>query len=98
MRPVLSEGLSDPPGAVRTLLSSYAAIRVLMVGAMLCAAPSGARAQEATVFAGLGNLNGPSRAVGVAIGHAPSVAGFELEFFATWGRVMVGRPAIGYLP
>lgn len=72
-----------------------ASIRIVLIGALIVAVPSGARAADAAVLLGLMTLNGPRPAIGVAIGHAPSVAGFEIEYLATLGRGSADQSVAG---
>jgi hypothetical protein len=67
---------------------------VLVVGASLLAVPSGARAADAAVLFGLMNVGGVSPAFAGIIGHAPSVAGFEIEYLGTKGEESGDRTAV----
>ena len=60
-------------------------IRIIVIVALILALPSGARAADVAVLPGLMTLNHPRPAIGVAFGHAPSVAGFEIEYLGTLG-------------
>ena len=55
-------------------------IRIVLLVALILAVPRGAQAADAAVLPGLMNVSGPRPAFGWIIGHAPSVAGFEIEY------------------
>ena len=74
---------------------SMASIRIVLIVPLILAVPGGARAADATVLLGPMTVNGSRPAVGVAIGHAPSVAGFEIEYLSTLGGETASHSAAG---
>ena len=71
-------------------------IRIVLIGAwILLAVPGVARAADAAVLFGLMTVNGARPAIGVAIGHAPSVVGFEIEYLGSWGGDAADRSVTG---
>ena len=66
---------------------------VLIVAVVLV--PGSTQAADLAVLPGLMAGSGPSPAFGVVIGHAPSVAGFEIEYLGTAGRKTVNRSVAG---
>jgi hypothetical protein len=55
--------------------------RIVLIAALLLAVPRGARAADVAVLPGL--MTGTRPGFGWVIGHAPSVAGFEIEYLST---------------
>ena len=72
-----------------------ASMRIVLILALILAVPGGARAADVAVLLGPMAVGGARPAFGVAIGHAPSVAGFEIEFLSTLGGETASHSTAG---
>ena len=75
-------------------MQSSTSIRMALIVAVIFV-PGSTQAADLAVLPGLMAGTSPKPAFGVVIGHAPSVAGFEIEYLGTTGRKTVNRSVAG---